>query len=70
MSDGYVVIYGGDPNQDGKIDALDINMIGSQSSIFGTGYRQEDVNGDGMIDALDLILPDNNAARYVMSIFP
>ena len=70
MSDGYVAIFGGDPNQDGKIDALDINMIGSQSSIFGTGYRQEDVNGDGMIDALDLILPDNNAARYVMSIFP
>ena len=66
MAAGQYVVYGGDINQDGLVNTLDIVSAESQSSSFGSGYIEQDVNGDAVVDALDLILIDNNAAGFVM----
>jgi len=47
------VTYGGDPNQDGSIDALDIPIFIAQYGQTG-GYFSCDFNGDGSVDALDV----------------
>jgi hypothetical protein len=45
------VLYGGDPNQDGEIGALDIPIFIAQ---FGTqGYLSCDFNGDGDVTGVD-----------------
>ncbi len=46
------VLYGGDANRDGAVDALDAVMFISQFGI--TGYFSCDFNGDGAVDALDV----------------
>ena len=68
--DGIYVIYGGDVNQDGAVDGLDMIPVDNQAANFGTGYIPEDLNGDGSIDALDMIVLDNNAAGFVAAILP
>ena len=46
------VLYGGDPNIDGSIDAIDIGIFVGQ---FGTqGYLSCDFNGDGDVNASDV----------------
>jgi hypothetical protein len=67
---GYYVIYGGDMNQDGAIDGLDMISIDNEAANFGSGYIPEDINGDGSIDALDMIILDNNAAEFISKITP
>jgi hypothetical protein len=48
------VIYGGDPNQDGDIGALDIPIFISQ---FGTqGYLSCDFNGDNDVTGVDMLI--------------
>jgi hypothetical protein len=66
MAAGQYVVYGGDINQDGFVNILDMDSCESQSSSFGSGYIEQDVNGDAVVDALDLILTDNNAAAFIM----
>jgi hypothetical protein len=66
MSTGKYAVYGGDINQDGSVNTLDMVSAESQSSSFGSGYIVQDVNGDGVVDALDLIMIDNNAADFIM----
>ena len=52
------VLYGGDPNQDGSIDALDISIFIGQ---FGLqGYLSCDFNGDGDVNALDVQIIASN----------
>jgi hypothetical protein len=70
MPDGEYVLYGGDTNQDGTIDQLDMIDVGSHADSFGAGYISEDINGDGIVDALDMIILDNNAAAFVTVILP
>ena len=70
MSDGQYVVFGGDSNQDGVVNVLDISAIGNQCTLFSTGYIAEDINGDGMLDAMDLILTDNNASVFVSAKLP
>ncbi len=62
---GKYLIYTGDVNQNGAINAMDLNSVNSQSAVFGSGYLPEDLNGDGCIDASDLIVLDNNAATFI-----
>jgi hypothetical protein len=52
------VLFGGDANRDGAVDALDVGLFIVQ---FGTsGYLSCDFNGDGSVDVLDLpIIRDN-----------
>ncbi len=70
MGDGQYVVFGGDPNQDGVVNGLDITTIGNQCTLFGAGYIAEDNNGDGMLDAMDLIMTDNNASLFVSAKLP
>jgi hypothetical protein len=62
LSEGAFGLYTGDVNQDGVVDALDIEQLYGAASAFSTGYLSTDCNGDGVVDALDLIVTDNNAA--------
>jgi len=68
--DGKWVIYGGDANQDGLVDATDMLLIDNDATAFVTGYINNDVNGDGLIDAGDMIMLDNNASAFVSKITP
>lgn len=65
LKSGKYLIYTGDVNQNGAINAIDLNSVNSQSAVFGSGYIPEDLNGDGCIDATDLIVLDNNAAAFI-----
>ena len=48
------VLYGGDANRDGSIDAIDVPFIIAQ---FGTqGYLSADFNGDNDVNATDIAL--------------
>ncbi len=46
------VLIGGDPNQDGSIDAIDLPVFISQYGL--QGYLSCDFNGDGDVNALDV----------------
>jgi uncharacterized repeat protein (TIGR03803 family) len=70
MSDGNWVIYSGDINQDGFVNATDLNLVNNACNDFTTGYLPTDVNGDGIIDANDLIIVDNNASKFVLKVTP
>ncbi len=57
--------YGGDVNQDGAVDGLDMEMVENGASSFEFGYHYNDVTGDGATDALDLSLIENNAQLFL-----
>ena len=70
MPDGHPVIYAGDVNHDGIVNAEDINQVYNDCYLFSTGYLDTDINGDGIIDALDLIMVDNNAVKFISVMKP
>ena len=59
------LIYSGDVNQDGQIEAEDLNQVGNDAANFLFGYRNTDVYGDGQIEANDLNITGNNAALFI-----
>jgi hypothetical protein len=67
---GVFALYGGDINQDGAVDALDLISVDNDASAFTTGYLPTDINGDGSVDALDMILADNNSAAFISASHP
>ncbi len=67
---GAFVIYGGDANTDGSVDALDLIAVDNDATAFAGGYLATDLNGDGAVDALDLILADNNSTLFIAAILP
>jgi hypothetical protein len=70
MPDGKWALYGGDANEDGAIDALDLIGVENDAFYASTGYILTDVNGDGVVDAFDLILVENNAFYAISVITP
>ncbi len=64
------VIFGGDVNQDGAVDATDVQRIDNDASNFESGYVPTDLNGDGFVDGSDFTIGDNNAANFVGKITP
>ena len=64
------LIFSGDVNQDGQIEAEDLNMTGNDASSFSFGYLPTDVYGDGMIEAQDLNIAGNNAASFIYKHVP
>ena len=64
------LIFAGDVNQDGQVEAEDLNLVGNDASIFAYGYLSTDVFGDGMIEAQDLNISGNNAATFVYKHIP
>ncbi len=52
------VLYGGDANRDGSIDAMDIAIFTQE---FGNlGYLRSDFNGDEDVNALDILIISQN----------
>jgi hypothetical protein len=67
---GVAVLYSGDVNQDGGIDASDMIAVDNDNTAFVTGYLPTDVDGSGNIDASDMIVVDNNNALFVGAALP
>lgn len=64
-------IFSGDINQDGTIDAQDLQITDNEAYNFVYGvYNFSDVTGDMIVDALDLVIVDNNAFNFVVKISP
>ncbi len=70
LGGGKYGVYTGDTNNDGIINAMDLNGIGNDASGFIQGYVTSDLSGDGIVDALDLIQADSNAANFVSAHTP
>lgn len=59
-------IFGGDVNQNGVIDIIDLTQIENDSYNFETGCNLDtDVNNDGFTDLIDLAITDFNTLNYV-----
>jgi hypothetical protein len=67
---GVNVVFGGDANGDGVVDALDLSQVENDANLFSGGYILTDLNGDGVVDALDLALAENNAINFVSTNHP
>jgi hypothetical protein len=59
------LVYGGDNNQDGATDALDMIEVGNDKAGGVTGYTATDLNGDGLVNNADLLLLQNNASSFI-----
>jgi PKD repeat protein len=70
MPDGQHAIFGGDVNQDGLINQLDIDDVNTNASMFISGYVVSDVNGDGLVDIQDFQIIDNNQFNFTGSALP
>ncbi len=62
--------YSGDVNQDGIIDAADMQLVDNDAFESIGGYVASDVNGDYFVDASDLFIIDNNAYNSVIAVTP
>ena len=59
-------IYGGDCNQDGYVDPLDMSLIDQDSFNYVSGNGlATDVNGDHFVDPLDMSIADQNSFNYI-----
>lgn len=64
------VAFGGDVNQDGVVDGLDLVAADNQAAVSATGYVAEDFNGDGLVNSVDLLSMAANAALFVSQRLP
>lgn len=67
---GKYVLYGGDVNQDGIVDAGDMVAVDNDAKNFISGYVATDTNGDGTINITDGTLIQNNGAIFVAKLIP
>ena len=58
-------IYGGDENQDGAVDLVDIVNVYNDATTFVNGYVSSDMNGDNITDLVDVVITYNNAVAFV-----
>jgi chitinase len=63
-------IYSGDANQDGIVDAADIQLCDNDVMTSSAGYIRTDFNGDFFADAQDLSIVDNNALNSISAVTP
>jgi hypothetical protein len=70
LGGGVFGMFGGDVNQDGIIDALDLILIDNDASNLLNGYLSTDINGDGIIDLLDINMAATNAAGFKAVVTP
>ena len=64
------VAFGGDVNQDGMIDGLDLVAADNAAAQATSGYVAEDFNGDGVVNQSDLLSLTTNAALFVTKRLP
>ncbi len=70
MPDGWWAVFGGDVNQDGIVDTMDLTLVENDSADFQAGYIASDVNGDGIVDTADLTETENNSAGFAGALYP
>ncbi len=63
-------IYGGDANQDGVVDVLDLGLADNGTFNFETGYLNTDFDGNNVVDAADLAIVENNAFLLIAKMTP
>ena len=59
------LIFGGDVNQDGQVEAEDMNEVGNDASFFVYGYVNTDVVPDAQVESSDINIVGNNASVFV-----
>lgn len=64
------LIFSGDVNQNGTVDATDLSLVDNDAANFVTGYVPTDVTGNYVTDAEDLAITDNNAFDFVSKVTP
>jgi hypothetical protein len=57
--------YSGDVNQDGFIEAADLNAIYNKNVNFARGFIPEDLTGDSFVESTDLNMVYNNNVNFV-----
>ena len=67
---GVFVMYAGDANQDGFVDASDFTDIDNDNFNYASGYKISDITGDGFVDASDFTFLDNNNFNYIGIVRP
>jgi hypothetical protein len=67
---GVWMLWGGDVNQDGIVDAEDMNLVDNAATAITFGYVNEDNNGDGLVDLNDMNIVGNNLTAVIMVIRP
>ncbi len=60
------LLYSGDINQDGAIDAKDLIMVGNDKASGVTGYTLTDLNGDAVVNEADVQMLQGNASEFIM----
>lgn len=70
LIDGFYCIFGGDVNQDGQVEGLDVTDIENGVNSFATGYLSIDVDGDGSLGISDYSIWENNNNNFVKRIIP
>lgn len=63
-------IYGGDINQDGFVNATDLNSIYTQNIFGAVGYIPTDLNGDSLTEIEDLNIVFRNNVLGIHRIKP
>lgn len=70
LIDGFYCIFGGDVNQDGQVEGLDVSEIENGVNAFSTGYLPIDVDGDGSLGISDYSIWENNNNTFVKRVIP
>lgn len=64
------LMFSGDVNKDGVIDASDMSDVDNDVTNSVFGYNGTDLNGDDATDASDLSIVDNNVLNSVTKVTP
>ncbi|MBK7031401.1 MAG: hypothetical protein IPH45_20400 [Bacteroidales bacterium] len=64
-NDGSYLLYVGDVNQDGLVDADDMILMDNEAASFSEGYLVTDLNGDGVVNITDIDYADSNASSFI-----
>jgi PKD repeat protein len=67
---GTYIIYSGDVNQDGHINAADMTVVDSEANIFKVGYENCDINGDAVVDFTDMVTAEPNILLGISALHP
>ncbi len=70
MNENIWLMYNGDINQDGSVDATDFLFLDVDIQSFASGYYASDLNGDGTVDGTDFLLLDVNIQSFITSNTP
>jgi lysophospholipase L1-like esterase len=65
ISSNKYALFSGDVNQDGTINATDLQQTENNSKNLQYGYLKNDMNGDGVIDIYDLQIIENNKLLFL-----